>query len=289
MNRPWILLGAGYAGSRLANRVVRDGEKVLATVRDPSAALALELSGVFVVMNDFEEGADVRAPNLRDATCVLSIPPSKSGDVGLETRALDWAFSIGARRFLYWSSTSVYGESKGAEINERSPVLPTTRIGRRRLEAEERVRVWARTKEVPLAILRLVGIYGPFRNLKQRLARGDYALVDGGTMWSNRIHVDDIVGATLFVANQKTMDGVWLVSDGSPFQVKEFVEWNVSALGLPMPPSLQLASLDERARAFWTGDRRVQPQRLLSLGWEPMWRNFREGTLAAWLEEQHQE
>lgn len=286
MNQPWIVLGAGYAGSRLARHIAGRGGKVLATVRDPSTAVQLELCGIRAVVHEFEEGSDVRVPNLVGAVCVLSIPPSKSGNLAIESRALEWAFEAGARRFIYWSSTSVYGESKGAEIRESSPVLPTTRIGRRRLESEARVRTWAEERSVPLAILRLVGIYGPFRNLKQRIARGDYALVDGGNMWSNRIHVDDIVGATTFVANQKDMDGVWLVSDGSPFQVKDFVEWNVSALGLPMPPSVPLESLEERARAFWTGDRRVNPERLLRAGWTPTWPNFREGTLSSWSEEE---
>lgn len=284
MTDHWLILGAGYVGGRMARQLTQEGHAVIATLRAPEHAQALEEAGVYAVLHDFS-GDDVRLPERHPRVAVLSIPPTRDGEPFAEGAALAWAAAQGAQRIIYWSSTSVYGSSDGAEVREDTNVAPDTEIGRRRLEAEVRVRNAAATLELPVAIVRMVGIYGPGRNLKQRLERGDYRLVDEGEMWSNRIHVDDIIGATRHIAEQADFEGVWLLSDGRPFQVRDFVRWNVEQLGLPMPPNVSIGELAERARAFWTGNRKVIPARLEASGWQPMWPDWREGTLACWREE----
>ena len=111
-------------------------------------------------------------------------------------------------------------------------------------------------------------------------------MADGGEVFSNRIHVDDIASATRFIAKQAAFEGVWLLSDGHSFQVKELVQWMVQKLGVPMPPSIPLAQMDVRRRAFWTGNRRVTPRRLIDAGWQPRYSSYREGMAASWEEEQ---
>lgn len=291
----WLILGAGYAGARMARGLAKAGVPVWATVRDDVGAKALRSDGVAAVVAAFPQDNSARggegingehvAVGPAPRTAVLSIPPARGDDAPVEAEALAWAKARGVERVVYWSSTSVYGSSDGATIDETTAVAPDTEVGIRRLAAEDRVRAAAHALGMSLAVVRIVGIYGPHRNLRQRLERGDYALVDGGAMWSNRVHVDDIAHATRHIARQEAMDGVWLLSDGHPFQVRDFVRWNVETLGLAPPPEARLEELAPRARAFWTGNRRVAPARLWASGWRPLYPDWREGTLACWREE----
>lgn len=286
-SRAWLVVGAGYAGERFALEAARRGETVWATVRQVEHAIALESRGVPCMVLDVAD--DAPRPSLAtpiSCTAVLSIPPLRGeGDSDIETPAVVWAKEQGATRLVYWSSTSVYGSSDGDRVDETTDVAPNTRIGRRRLAAEERVVAAAAACGMPVSILRIVGIYGPHRNMKQRLESGDYALADDGMVWSNRVHVDDIVGATRWLCETPNPDGVWLLSDGTPFYVAHFVRWLTDVLGLPPVPSVPLASMDARRRAFWSGNRRVVPARLLASGWRPRYPDLHTGMRACWDEE----
>ena len=53
------------------------------------------------------------------------------------------------RRFVYASSTGVYGQAGGEWVDEESPTDPQHESGRVVLEAEGRVRAWARVVAGP--------------------------------------------------------------------------------------------------------------------------------------------
>lgn len=284
--RRWLILGAGYAGARFAKRLAADGLEVWATVRDIADAEALEASGVAAVVADFGQPVAQRLLKVAPTTAVLSIPPPRNEGEGVpEPEALRWAKAQGADRVIYWSSTSVYGFSEGGVVDESTPIAPQTAVGARRAAAEARVRETAEALGLALAIVRIVGIYGPGRNMRQRIARGDYVMADGGELWSNRVHVDDIGTATRCIDAAESMEGVWLLSDGASFRVRELVAWVSEALGVEMPGSVPLAEMEPRRQAFWTGDRRVQPARLIAAGWVPRYPGYQAGLRASWAEE----
>lgn len=285
--RRWLILGAGYAGARFAKRLAADGHEVWATVREVAEAEALEAAGVAALVADFSQPVAQRLHEVVPTTAVLSIPPPRGKDEAApEPEALRWAKAQGADRVIYWSSTSVYGFSEGGVVDEDTPIAPQTAVGVRRAAAEARVRDAAAAHGLPLAVVRIVGIYGPGRNLRQRIAAGDYVMADGGEVWSNRVHVDDIGMATRCIDAAAPMEGVWLLSDGASFRVRELVAWVSEALGVEMPKSVPLARMEPRRQAFWSGDRRVKPARLMAAGWEPRYPGFREGLRACWAEEE---
>ena len=283
----WIILGAGYAGARLARELAADDVDVWATVRDVEQAVELEAASVACIVADFEGEVRQAIDLPKDAIAVLSIPPSRTADhAQTEANAIAWAKAQGATRVIYWSSTSVYGSSEGALVDESVSISPNTAVGRRRAAAEARVEAAAKEAGLELAIIRIVGIYGPHRNMKQRLERGEYVMADGGEVWSNRVHVDDIVSSTRWIAAQASPAGVWLLSDGQYFQVHEMVRWLCEELHFAMPKSVPLASMEPRRRAFWSGNRRIHPKRLLESGWSPRYPNYALGMRAAWREEE---
>ena len=75
------------------------------------------------------------------------------------------------QRFVYVSTTGVYGDCAGARVDETRPRKPQTPRARRRVAAEDRLRAWSGRNGVALAILRVPGIYSdarlPLERLKQ--------------------------------------------------------------------------------------------------------------------------
>jgi nucleoside-diphosphate-sugar epimerase len=59
------------------------------------------------------------------------------------------------------STTGVYGDCKGAWIDESTPLNPTADRAFRRADAEQQVQQFCQQLNIPLVILRVAGIYGP--------------------------------------------------------------------------------------------------------------------------------
>lgn len=287
----WIIVGAGYSGQRLAQQLRQRGASVVATTRDPEdkAFRSLREAGVALYAADFLAADSLPRVDIESgATAVISVPPARGGsefDQVMERRIIRWLADHGVQRVLYWSATSVYGSSKGGQVIDSTPEEPNTSVGIRRYAAERRTLAEAARVGIDVDIMRLVGIYGPQRTIRRRLLSDDYRLVEGGHTYSNRIHVDDIVSATLHIASRPFSDSRWVVSDAHPFVIREMVSWACERLGVPLPPEVPLASLTERAQSFWKGNRRAHPLRLLAGGWRPSYPTFREGLSASWAEE----
>jgi nucleoside-diphosphate-sugar epimerase len=178
-------------------------------------------------------------------------------------------------RFLYISSTSVYGESQGAWVDENTPCLPDRESGRVALAAEEVLRshpVGARA-----IVLRLAGIYGPGRVLRmQDLAAGQRIDVAAEAI-VNLIHVDDAV-ATILAAEQRAQPpATYVVSDGHPLPRREFYRYLSELLHLPPPTFLDVKTDQGRSlRGF--GNKRVRNERMLEeLGIQLAYPSYHEG------------
>src|SRR3546814_7300048 len=85
------------------------------------------------------------------------------------------------------SSTGVYGDTGGAWVDETAPVG----TGRRSARAKADLAWQALRPDV--RIFRLPGIYGPGRNVLDRIRDGKAHRIDLPGQVFSRIHVDDIV------------------------------------------------------------------------------------------------
>ena len=278
MTRRIAIVGAGYTGKRLAEQAVGRGWEVVGTTRSEETLAELEAIGATGRRWDvLEDEADELADDFAGADAVVySIPTLyrdyEPGDgerprhVGPVERTLDAAIEAGAGRFVYLSSTSVYGDQQGAWVDEETPTNPTSPMGKMRRDIEEYV--LGRGGEIPVNVARLVGIYGPGRTMLEYLDSGRYKLVDGGTKPSNRIHVDDIVASLVaMVERGPTGARLYNVSDGHPKQVAVIVDWLVEHCGIERPPEITLEEYrkmrGENAAARWSNTYRVANDRLL--------------------------
>ncbi len=103
----------------------------------------------------------------------------------------------------YLSTVGVYGDHGGAWVDETSECRPVSRRSVLRVAAEQDWLAFGRDAGLPVAVLRLSGIYGPGRNAFVNLANGTARrLVKPGQVF-NRIHVDDIAGALRHLAQAR--------------------------------------------------------------------------------------
>jgi nucleoside-diphosphate-sugar epimerase len=253
---PLVLLGSGYTLTRLAHEEARRGRRVLAVTRDPQRRELLAREGVSLV--PLEEAT----ASTQGAHVVLSIPP----DAGLDASLAESLRRAPPARLVYLSSTGVYGGTRG-HVDEDTPVDPSSPTARGRLEAEALYR--------PLGgmVLRIAGIYGPGRGLHERLKAGTLRLPEGGGGRISRVHVEDLAEAVRVVLERGTPGATWCVADDRPATHAEVVGWLCGRLGLPLPPTVPLASLHESLR----GDRAVANARLKALGWRPRYPDFVAG------------
>lgn len=259
MTAPLVLLGSGYTLTRLALVEARAGREVWAATRDSERRAELARAGVRVGLLDDvllqTEGAHV----------VLSVPP----DAGLDARLEEALKQRPPSRLVYLSSTGVYGVARG-EVDEDTPVDPSTPSARGRLDAEARFRPLGAT------VLRIAGIYGPGRGVHSRLLAGTWRLPEGGGGRISRVHVDDLVEALRVALERGEPGAVYCVADERPATQRETATWLCQRLGLPLPPTVPLASLHESLR----GDRSVRNARLKHLGWRLKYPDFESGFAA---------
>jgi nucleoside-diphosphate-sugar epimerase len=215
---------------------------------------------------------------------VTTIAPDDAGDPVLrccrtalvdEMPALQW---IG-----YLSTTGVYGDHEGAWVDETSPCWPASSRSIRRLAVEQEWREIANHRGVPLAALRLSGIYGPGRNALASVADGTARRIVRAGHWFNRIHVADIAGATALLARTRT-SGIFNVSDDEPAPPQDVILYAASLLGMEPPPEIPLDSplVSPALRAFYTSNRRVSNARVRELGYAFRYPDYRAGLDAMW-------
>jgi len=215
----------------------------------------------------------------RASHILSSVPPEAGGDPVLIRHGAALA-RCSAAWIGYLSSTGVYGDSRGAWVDE----CTATGAGRRSARAAAD-RAW-QALHPQVRIFRLPGIYGPGRSPLDRVAAGKAHRIDLPGQLFSRIHVEDIVGGVL-ASLERGPAGVYNLVDDRPAHQNDVIEAACALLGLPLPPleSLDAAGLSPAARAFYTENRRVangKAKRLL--GWRLRHPDYRAGLRAIFTE-----
>jgi nucleoside-diphosphate-sugar epimerase len=190
---------------------------------------------------------------------------------------LTWLAERPPQKFVYTSSTSVYGQVDGSLVSETSPAEPETDTARVLLEAEKILLDGARQHAFAANVLRVAGIYGPDRGywLKQYLA-GQARIEGEGERVLNMVHRDDVAGAILCALSRGRSGGIYNVVDDEPITQRACFEWLAKRLGLGMPASVAGDHLVARKRALTS--KKVSNQKLRTeLQCQLVYPTFREG------------
>jgi nucleoside-diphosphate-sugar epimerase len=285
MARDLVIVGCGYSGEAIGRAAVAQEMRVLATTRSVTRAAELQHAGFEAWRIDpgLAPASGTMVPALApDAWGVISVPPGPDAHI---QAWLVWMARQRVSRVAYLSATSVYGSCNGGWVDEQSATAPDSVRGVERLRAEQEFAACCEKLSIEPVVVRLPGIHGPGRTLRDRMESGHYRLVDDGLMFTNRIHVADIATATLFLLRHPQGVGTWIVSDDEPFQVHELVSWMCEVLELPRPPVISIEDVPASMRDFWQGNRRCSNRAIRNLGWSPQYPNFRAALLSSWADE----
>lgn len=123
-----------------------------------------------------------------------------------------------ARRFVYASSSSVYGEVDHVPLAEHLRPQPHSPYGMTKLAAEHLCMLYRRNFGLPTVALRYFTVYGPRQRPEMALQRFCQAALDhkplhlfgNGSQSRDFTYVDDIVEATLLAATNEAALGTTL-------------------------------------------------------------------------------
>ena len=160
---------------------------------------------------------------------------------------------------------------------------PVSARSQARLAAE---RAWAASfgaAGLPLAILRLSGIYGPGRNGIRSAVEGTARRLIKPHQVFNRIRVEDIAGATAHLA-KLAHGGIVNVTDNEPAPPQDVVAFACGLAGVDLPPEqdFETADISPMARSFYGENKRVANARLGDLGYRLAYPDYRVSLRQLW-------
>ncbi|HWX00410.1 sugar nucleotide-binding protein [Collimonas sp.] len=264
-----LILGCGDVGLRLLPLLHRRF-RVFAVTSQPERCAELRAAGAIPLVADLDRPSTLgRLARLAQFVVHLA-PPQSAGEKDRRTRNLA-AILPERATLVYISTTGVYGDCGGALIDETRGLAPHNGRAKRRVDAEQVLRAWARRRNGRLAILRVPGIYAANRLPLERLHKATPALNAEDDVYTNHIHADDlarIIAAALFKAAPLR---IYHASDDSQLKMAEYFDLVAKAFDLPPPPRLPRAELAQAVSpmllSFMSESRRLQNQRIkLELG-----------------------
>ncbi len=261
-----VIVGCGYVGKRLG-LALKSRHDVLGIVSRASSLAELNALGLPGHIVNLDGGASLSPGWADDAAVFYLVPPATDSESDVRLAHLLNGMRSRPRVFVYMSTTGVYGDAEGGEVTEQTPVNPLTARARRRVTAEDMVRVWCTEQEVRRVVLRVPGIYGPGRLPLERLATREPAVRVDEAGIGNRIHVDDLVAACIAALEVPDARGIYNITDGLPMNSTAFLLRVARAAGLPDPPQISMDEaqlvLSPSRLSFLNESRQVSNRRML--------------------------
>ena len=279
-----MIFGCGFSGMAIAKAFAGENVRVSGTTRSAEKIEALRRAGIEAFLFDGETMEDRLLQALADVThLVQSIAPGKA-DPLLRLLGEDGAGLLPKLEWIsYLSTVGVYGDHKGAWIDEETPCVPVSGRSKERLEAEEGWLAMGEERGVPAAVLRLSGIYGPGRNAFCNLEKGTARRLIKKDQVFNRIRVEDIGAATRFLSDQR-LGGIYNVTDDRPGPPQDVIVEAARLMGVEPPPeqAFETAELTPMARSFYGENKRVSNAKLKAAGFQFSFPNYPMSLAQLW-------
>ncbi|HEY8974441.1 MAG TPA: SDR family oxidoreductase [Burkholderiaceae bacterium] len=252
-----LIIGCGDVGLRVV-RALGGRLRVFALTSSPARCDALRAAGVRPVVGNLDDPASLgRLAGLADAVLYLAPPPT-TGRCDPRLAALLAAISRRSlpARVVYASTTGVYGDCRGELVVESRPTNASTDRAVRRVDAESRLRAWARATGVRASVLRIPGIYASDREggrLQDRVRRGTPVLAAADDGYTNHINADDLARACIASLWRGRPQRVVNVCDDSDMKTGDYYDLVADLVGLPRPERVTRAQAGERfSAAQWS-------------------------------------
>jgi len=279
-----LIIGCGYVGLPLGVELVRQGHEVFGLRRSAAAEAQLLAAGIQPLAGDVTKPETLSGlPNQFD--WVVNCVASGGGDADSyrqiyrqgTTNLLAWLAAQPPKKFLYTSSTGVYGQTDGSIVKESSPAEPDAETSKVLVETEKLLLAAFAEKRFPAVILRVAGIYGPGRGYAFKQFMKNEARIEGdGSRIMNMIHRDDLIGCIIAALKSGRAGEIYNAVDDEPVTQANFYLWLAGSLGKYPPPHVPEDS--EATRKRGVTNKRVSNRKLkMEIGWPFLHPNFRIG------------
>lgn len=287
-----LVTGAtGFVGQHLIKRLKLDGCNIKVISRRP-------VLGVEVIICDFLKD-DIPENALKDIDIVFHLAgyahdlknepeieeTYQKINVNVTVDLLSLSAKHDVKKFIFVSSVKAGGISRqGKCVTEKSLSEPDGVYGKTKREAELKVLEAGRKFDIHVSILRPALIYGPkvkgnLQLMMQGIKKGWFPPLPEIGNRRSMIHVDDIVRALLFLANNKKSNGeVFIATDGRVYSSRNIYEAMCYVLDKNIPnwsvPRLLFNAIARLSSGFkykidkLLGDECYSSKKLQSLGFK---------------------
>lgn len=270
-----LIAGCGYVGNALAEMLVALGHDVHGLRRN----IAALPPGVSPIAADLARGEGLEGlPEDLDVV-VYAVGAEARTEAAYQAAYLDGQRNLGAAlarfggvpRYVFVSSTAVYGQDDGSWVDEDSLAAPAAFNGRLMLEAE----ALARDAAPRSVVVRFGGIYGPGRRwLIDSVRAGRPVSPESAAEYTNRIHRDDCAGVLTHILRLGAPSSLYVGVDDEPAPRHEVLGWLAERLGVPTPPG------SRAGRAASASGKRCRNDRIRGAGYAFRYPTYREGYAA---------
>jgi nucleoside-diphosphate-sugar epimerase len=243
-----LITGAtGRVGSRYVRRMLQRGDELRLLVRDPERADSLRQMGAELTVGDLSEPETLRravtsmdavvhlAAFFRGATPAQAQAVNLDGTVNLAHAAIE----AGVPRFIFSSTSLVYGPGHGRAAREEEIPQPAGAYPAAKVAAETALLALHRTQGLDLRIIRLAFVYGD----------GDPHLTEG-LQWFRTwplqrrfqmVHHADVAQAIMLVTDAPGIGGrIFNVAEDEPTTTAELLKYQ----GEPIAPDAAARPLE---------------------------------------------
>ena len=261
--RALVTGGAGFIGSSIADRLVQEGWAVRVLDNLSTGNREYVPDGVEFLEGDLRNEADAKSACAEidvvfHQAAVRSVPRSldeprlvNESNITGTLNLLLAAHEAAVNRFVYASSSSVYGDVGAAINREDLPTDPQSPYAVSKLAGEMYCRVWTALGRVDTVSLRYFNVFGPRQHPDSKYAAVFpgfiSALITGrapevhwdGEQSRDFTFIDDVVDANLKAATApaSAAGGVYNVGSGQPKTVNETLQSIADYLGTWIEPT----------------------------------------------------
>ncbi len=257
--------GAGFIGSTLSERLLERGRKVICLDNfcdyyDPqrkrrNVAALVGRPGYSLVEGDIRDREFVRELCLKhrfDTIIHLAAQPGvrlsleqpqlyMDINVNGTLNLLEAARDSKVKKFVFGSSSSVYGDSGVIPFREEGPLNPISPYGVSKRTGELLCRNWNYLYGLNVAMLRFFTVYGPrqrpdmaIHKFVRRVMRGETIKLFGdGSSRRDYTFVTDIVEGVMAVADSDFSLETFNLGDSSPVELSRLIATIEKAVGRP--------------------------------------------------------
>ena len=243
-----LLIGCGDVALRTA-ALLKDRARLYGLIRRGDEIPKLRARGIVPIVGDLDRVGSLDRLRTAPFAVLHFAPPPSEGRDDPRTQRLIAALArarIIPQRFVYLSTSGVYGDCAGARITEAWPRRAQTPRARRRVAAEDRLRAWARRSGVALTIIRVPGIYAETRLPLDRIRQGTPVLTEDDDVYTNHIHADDLARTAVAALFRGRPSRAYNAADDAELKMAAWFDMVADAFKLPRPPRVGWDEAEER-------------------------------------------